>query len=160
MADPHDHAAAEDGGVHVHIHSWQFYAGILGTLVLLTVITVLVSEVNIDHFINFGRGEVQGVGAWNLAIAILVATVKASLVVLFFMHLREDSRFNALVFVGSILFMGIFLAYTLNDTALRGQMDRYNGAYVDPDTGIRAPGGVMDELEGIEDLPGEAPPAP
>ena len=58
------------------------------------------------------------------------------------MHLRDDSRFNALVFIGSVLFAGVFLAYTMNDTAHRGAGDPYYGVHVLPTTGERAPGGV------------------
>src|SRR5690349_19913984 len=118
MADTkHEHH--DDGHVHAHVHPVRFYVGILGALILLTVVTVAVSKFNIDEFLAMGQ-PVHGVGAWNLTVAILIATMKASLVVLFFMHLREDSRFNALVFVGSLLFVGVFFAYTLNDTAVRG----------------------------------------
>jgi cytochrome c oxidase subunit IV len=147
MADSHD-SDRDDGHVHVHVHSWRFYAGILGALLVLTVITVAVSYVNIDGTIALGR-EVEGVGAWNLTVALLVATMKASLVVLFFMHLREDKRFNALIFVGSLLFIGVFFAYTMNDTKYRGQTgDVYNGVHVDPDTGQRAPGGITGRVPG------------
>jgi caa(3)-type oxidase subunit IV len=139
MAD-HGHQH-DDGAVHVHVHSTKFYAAILGALLFLTVITVAASYVDIDKFLALG-GEVQGVGAWNLTVAVLIASAKASLVLLFFMHLKDDARFNGLFFIGSVLFIGVFLAYTMNDTALRGTMDRYNGVRVDPDTGAPAPGGM------------------
>lgn len=136
----HDH-----GAVHVHVHSPKFYATILGILLFLTVITVAASYLDIDGILALG-GEVQGVGAWNLTVAVLIATAKATFVIMFFMHLKDDSRFNALVFVGSVLFVGVFFAYTMNDTAVRGTMDRYNGVHTDPDTGLRAPGGIPDAL--------------
>ncbi len=142
MAD-HGHQQHDDGAVHVHVHSTKFYLAILGALLFLTIITVAASYVDIDGFLALGR-EVQGVGAWNLTVAILIATAKASLVLLFFMHLKDDARFNGLFFIGSVLFIGVFLAYTMNDTALRGTMDRYNGVYFNPDTGERAPGGMRD----------------
>lgn len=143
----HSHTDHADGGVHVHVHSWKLYAGILGALLFLTVITVAAAYVDIDGFIAFG-GEVQGVGAWNLTVAVLIATSKAALVVMFFMHLKDDSRFNALILVGSLLFIGIFFAYTMNDTTIRGTMDRYNGVVIDPDTGVRAPGGIAGPVPG------------
>lgn len=149
MAD-HTHEHADDGMVHVHVHPTKFYAAILGALLVLTVVTVAVSYVDIDGILALGR-EVEGVGAWNLTVAILIATMKASLVVLFFMHLKDDARFNALVFIGSVLFVGVFFAYTMNDTATRGKTgDRYNGVEIDPDTGIRAPGGIAGEIHGEE----------
>lgn len=147
MSD-HTHDHPDDGNVHVHVHSAKFYAGVLGALLTLTVLTVAVSYVDIDGFLALG-GPVDELRAWNLGVAVLIATMKASLVVLFFMHLRDDKRFNALVFVGSLLFIGVFFAYTMNDTATRGQTgDRYNGVHIDPDTGLRAPGGIDREIEG------------
>lgn len=139
----------EDGEVHVHVHSWKFYLGILLALIFLTVVTVAVSYVDVDAIIALGE-PVEGIGAWNLALAILIAGMKASLVVLFFMHLKEDARFNGLIFVGSLIFVGVFFAYTLNDTASRGQMDVFNGVHVDPATGERAPGGIPAPMPGQE----------
>jgi len=66
--------------------------------------------------------------------------VKASLVVMYFMHLRDDARFNALIFVGSLLFAGVFLAYTINDTKYRGDVDGVSGLRYDPATGEWAAG--------------------
>lgn len=147
MADP-KHDDHDDGGVHVHIHSWKLYAGVLGALLVLTAITVATSRVDIDRLFSLGN-PVEGVGAWNLGIAVVIATIKAGLVVTFFMHLKDDKRFNALVFLGALLFVGVFLAYTLNDTYYRGRVgDRYNGVQVDPDTGERAPGGIAGPIPG------------
>ena len=81
----HTHEHANDGSAHVHIHPVKFYAGILGALMFLTVVTVAASYVDIDGFLAKGA-EVEGVGAWNLIVAILIATMKASLVVLFFLR--------------------------------------------------------------------------
>lgn len=157
MADHGQHGHPDDGAVNVHIHSWKLYAGVLGALLFLTIITVAASYVDIDGFLAMG-GEVEGVGAWNLTVAILIASAKAGFVILFFMHLKDDSRFNALLFVGSLLFVGIFFAYTMNDTSVRGTMDRYNGVQVDPDLGVRAPGGIPAPIHGEELLPGMAQP--
>jgi cytochrome c oxidase subunit 4 len=51
----------------------------------------------------------------NLTIAVAIATVKATLVVLFFMHLLWDRPINSIVFVSSILFVAIFIYFTLLD---------------------------------------------
>lgn len=121
------HAASHlEEPVHPHIAPWKLYAGIFGVLIVLTVITVAISRVDL--------------GAANLAVAIIVATIKASLVVTFFMHLKDDRRFNAILFLGSLLFGGLFLAYTLNDTAYRGMVDPQNGVRIDPKTGAWAHG--------------------
>ena len=54
-----------------------------------------------------------------------VATVKGTLVALYFMHLRWDRPFNSIIFVGSLLFLGIFLGFALLDTA------EYNPSLID-----------------------------
>jgi len=155
MANPHqdaDHADHDEGAVHVHIHTIRFYGGILAILIGLTVLTVATSLVDIDGFIQ--PGTPQGAGGFNLALAMVIATIKAGFVVTFFMHLRDDSRFNALVFIGSVLFAGVFLAYTMNDTSHRGQGDPFYGVHVLPTTGERAPGGVQCRFEGEAPEPG------
>lgn len=150
--DHGDHA--DDGKVHVHVHPESFYFKIFGALIALTVITVATSYIDIDGFIS--PGTPHGAGGFNLALAMVIASTKAAFVVTFFMHLKDDNRFNALVFVGSVLFAGVFLAYTLNDTNHRNDGDRFHGIHVLPSTGERAPGGIDRQFtfeepeEGIE----------
>ncbi len=55
-------------------------------------------------------------GGWNLWIAMGIATVKAALVALYFMHLRYDHPFNGLIFVTALVFLGLFLSLTMLDT--------------------------------------------
>jgi len=55
-------------------------------------------------------------GALNIWIAMGIATIKAALVVLYFMHLRYDRPFNAIVFVGTLAFVALFIGLTLADT--------------------------------------------
>lgn len=125
--DHHDHHDPNDGGVHVHVHPSSLYLKVFGALLFFTALTVAVGEVHL--------------GAWNFFIAVVIATIKAALVALFFMHLKDDDRFNGLIFVGSLLFMGIFFVYTMNDTNHRGQWDEAYGTRVLTDTGAVAPGG-------------------
>ena len=56
------------------------------------------------------------VGGWGLAIALGIATIKASLVVLYFMHLRYDNPFYAVVFIAALMFLALLLSLTLLDT--------------------------------------------
>jgi len=58
-------------------------------------------------------------GTLNIAVAMLVATIKAALVCLFFMHLKYDNRLNQVVFVSSIFFLVIFVSLTLSDVLKR-----------------------------------------
>jgi cytochrome c oxidase subunit 4 len=85
-----------------HVTPVQLLAVILGILLVLTVITVAVTKVDLG-------------GQWNLVVAMVIATIKASLVVSYFMHLRWDRTFNLLVFLSGVLFLILFLSLTLTD---------------------------------------------
>jgi len=119
--------AHDDGAVHVHIASSRFYIGIFAALIALTFATVKVS------YYDFGSA--------NIVLAILIATMKASLVAAFFMHLRHDQLFNTLAFLGAFLFLGIFILLTSDDMNRRGQFDNSYGTRVFAPTGQVAPGG-------------------
>jgi cytochrome c oxidase subunit 4 len=146
--DAHAHDGHDgDGAVHSHISSVKFYLGIFATLIFFTLLTVAVSYVHL--------------GPANLAVAIAISSTKAALVVLFFMHLRHDNKFNALIFVCSLLFIGVFFAYTMNDTSHRGEVDTNQGGTVLPATGKDAPGGFPAKPhESAKAHEGEKPPAP
>jgi cytochrome c oxidase subunit 4 len=122
------HHAADDGKVHSHIASVQFYVGILAALMLLTLLTVGVASVHL--------------GPLNLAVAIVIASIKATLVILFFMHLKYDNRFNGTIIICSLMFIGVFFAYTMNDTDRRAELDDAQGSQILPSTGQQAPGGL------------------
>lgn len=97
------HATDDHHGEHVgHVVATPFLAAILIALLFLTVVTVAVAQVDL--------------GRLNIWIAMLVATVKGSLVVLYFMHLRWDRPFNALIFIASLLFVALFIAFSAMDT--------------------------------------------
>ena len=54
-------------------------------------------------------------GAWEVWLSIGIATVKAVLVALYFMHLRYDRSFNSVVFLAALLCLALFLVLTLAD---------------------------------------------
>ncbi len=85
-----------------HIVSLGLLLKVFGALVVLTVITVAAS------YVDFGE--------FNLVVALAIAVIKATLVVLFFMHLLWDKPFNAIVFVGCLIFVGLFISLALLDT--------------------------------------------
>ncbi|QOY89906.1 cytochrome C oxidase subunit IV family protein [Paludibaculum fermentans] len=87
-----------------HITGPKTYGAVLLGLLVLTVITVQAS------YIDFG--------SMNTVVALIIATIKASLVALFFMHLRHD-KFNAVIFVGGLLFLSIFIIWTMFDLGTR-----------------------------------------
>ncbi len=88
-----------------HVASRTTYFGVFSALMILTVVTVLVAFVDL--------------GLANPIVALSIATLKATLVLLFFMHLRWSSRLTW-VFGGSALFwLGILFVLTLSDYATR-----------------------------------------
>jgi len=125
----------DDGAVHAHVSHWLFYLVIFGALLFFTALTVGQSYVDLGQF--------------NLLAVIVIASMKASLVVLFFMHLRYDNKFHGLAFVCGLLFIGVFFVYTMNDTERRGELDPAASMPLLPQTGEPAPGG-FDEKETLE----------
>lgn len=104
-ADPHsnDEFGGPPGHGHVgHIVSMQVLLSVFGALVVLTGVTVGVS------YVNFGE--------MNLVVALAIAVVKASLVVLYFMHLRWDKPFNSIVFIGCLIFVALFISLSMLDS--------------------------------------------
>ena len=85
-----------------HVVPARVLLGVWAALLFLTFTTVAVTWVNL--------------GPLSLPVAIGIATVKAMLVALFFMHLKYDRPFNAVVLVSSIFFVMLFLGLALMDT--------------------------------------------
>jgi cytochrome c oxidase subunit 4 len=85
-----------------HVVPFKVLAAVWGMLLLLTLITVAVAGFNLGRF--------------NLEIALAIATVKASLVLLYFMHMRYDRPMNAIVFIAALLFVMLFVSIALIDT--------------------------------------------
>lgn len=87
---------------HSHGGPLAYTANLVG-LLILTGVTVGAS------YINFGSN------AANIAIALTIATMKAILVALFFMHLRWDKPVNSIIAITGFLFLGIFITFDLID---------------------------------------------
>ena len=88
-----------------HIIPLQTYFKVFGALMFLTVFTVLASKVDL--------------GSFNIILAMLIAIMKSALVLLFFMHLYYDNKTNLLFFLGSVLFLIVFISFTYFDVAYR-----------------------------------------
>lgn len=97
--DHHDHPNHPEVG---HVVPVGLLVGVFVALLALTWITVAITWVDL--------------GPFNIWVALLIAAVKGTLVVLYFMHLRWDSPFNSVVLVTSLLFLAIFISITLTDT--------------------------------------------
>jgi cytochrome c oxidase subunit IV len=97
-----DHAHDDHHGI-AHTASLKVLLGTGGALMVLTVVTVLATK------IDFGSSV-------NLALAMAIAVVKATLVVLFFMHLKYDKVFHSVLLVGGVLAAALFVGFTLMDS--------------------------------------------
>ena len=106
-------APSHHDGHHDDHHSLSHVATIKvlvatgGTLLLLTLVTVLATPI-------------------NLGIAMAIAVTKATLVILFFMHLRYDRLFHSIVFTAAILAASLFVGFTLMDTNQYQQTNIWN----------------------------------
>ena len=59
-------------------------------------------------------------GPLNVIVALTIAVVKATLVVLYFMHVRYSSRLIWVVFAAALFWLGILFALTFGDYWTRG----------------------------------------
>jgi cytochrome c oxidase subunit 4 len=110
MSTHDDHAAHGEGKGHAHhVTPMPVYFAVFGALMVLTGITVWVAQFDF--------------GAANTLVAMLVATIKASLVALIFMHLLYEERLNSVAFGFGLIFVALFFIFTLADVLTRGFID-------------------------------------
>ena len=88
-----------------HLVPRKLYISVFIALIALTALTTGVA------FINLGK--------WNTVAALAIAVCKATLVVLFFMHLRWSSNLLRIVVVSSLLWLAILIGLTLSDVFTR-----------------------------------------
>jgi cytochrome c oxidase subunit 4 len=103
-APVHEGRDAAHGHGMAHVLPLQTLAAVFAALVVLTVITVAVTT------IDFGSST-------NLAVAMVIATIKASLVLAVFMHLWYDRSINLLLFLTGVLFVVLFISLAMIDRA-------------------------------------------
>jgi cytochrome c oxidase subunit 4 len=73
-------------------------------------------------------GTHHDLGRWALAVAMLIAVFKSSLVAIIFMHLRESSGATRLVFVTALVFVALLIFFTVADVATRFSLSTPAGA--------------------------------
>ena len=88
-----------------HILPKRVYYTIFGILILCTYLTVQIAFFDL--------------GAVNTMAAVGIAIFKATLVVLFFMHVKYSTRLTWVVVIGSVFWLGILLALTMGDYLTR-----------------------------------------
>ena len=89
-----------------HVVPVPVYVAIFVTLLVLTATTTAVAFLDL--------------GPWNTVVALGIAVIKASLVVLFFMHLKYSPLLNRTVLLGGLFWLAILIGLTLSDFATRG----------------------------------------
>lgn len=93
-----------NNGEH-HLMSFKTHLAVIGILFFLTVVTVWVAQFDF--------------GAANVVIALAVATVKAVLVMAYFMHLKWDSMMNRVLLGSSFFFLGLLALFLFLDIYTR-----------------------------------------
>jgi len=91
-----------------HVTSRKVYFLVFAALLILTLATVLVAEVNL--------------GIFNDVVALGIAVTKATLVLLFFMHIRHSTRMTVLTAVSGFFWLAILFGLTIADYASRGSI--------------------------------------
>ncbi|NNE01492.1 MAG: cytochrome oxidase subunit IV [Pirellulaceae bacterium] len=98
------HGHGEEGHDFAHPMPVPMLLAVFAALTVLTIITVGQASFNF--------------GGLDVLIVMVIATIKATLVGAFFMHLTHDKPFNIIVFVGSFVFVGLFVIFTLSDSQM------------------------------------------
>ena len=89
----------------LHVVSTKVYLAVFATLMVLTAVTVGAA------FLDLGR--------LNTVVALGIATFKALIVVLYFMHVRYGSRLTQVMVASGVFWLVILLAITLSDYLTR-----------------------------------------
>ena len=90
---------------HVHVTPLLTYFLVFFALAIGTILTVVASRYNL--------------GMWNTPIALVIATIKAVLVILFFMHVIHSTRLTWVVIIASFLWLGVLFVLTFADYLTR-----------------------------------------
>jgi cytochrome c oxidase subunit IV len=104
----HANPAASKDGHHEGGHGTGRYWVVWFILLIFTGLTVLTGRMDL--------------GAINLPLAMLIASIKATLVVLFFMHMSEAAGANRLVFCVSLIFVAVMMLGVFGDLWTRNPM--------------------------------------
>ncbi len=94
-----------------HSAPLKLYYAVFGALLVLTWVTVWVAGVDL--------------GAWNTPVALAIASLKATLVLLFFMHLWWSSKLTWIFAASGFFFLVILISLTLQDFLSRDWLQTY-----------------------------------
>src|SRR5947207_15000395 len=96
---------ADEHAPHVHVTSIGVYLAVFAALAVGTMLTWYASTVDL--------------GWANTPIALIIATIKAVLVILFFMHVIHSSRLTWVVVIGAFLWLGVLFVLIFADYLTR-----------------------------------------
>jgi cytochrome c oxidase subunit 4 len=105
MAHQPDHETYTGHAAPHHQSSLVSYFAVFATLMLLTVLTVWISRVDL--------------GAMNTAVAMAVAVIKATVVILWFMHVIHSPRLTWIVVICSFLWLAVLFVLLFSDYLTR-----------------------------------------
>lgn len=89
-----------------HIVSRKVYFVVFGVLLVGTILTVLAAFKDMDHSVFTGA---------NTVVALTIAVIKATFVVLYFMHVRYSTRLTWVIVVAAFFWLGILFVFTMGD---------------------------------------------
>jgi cytochrome c oxidase subunit 4 len=96
-----------------HIVPKKVYFLVFASLLVLTALTTLAAYVDLDAYLGLK------VLPMNTVVALAIAICKASLVVLFFMHVKYSSHLVKVVVVAGLFWLAILISLTLSDYKTR-----------------------------------------
>lgn len=100
-----------------HIVSKKIYYVIFAALMAGTILTVLAAFKDLDHYFT---------GA-NTVVALTIAVIKATLVVLYFMHVRYSTKLTWVIVIGGFFWLAIMFGLTMADYVSRDEMKALPG---------------------------------
>jgi cytochrome c oxidase subunit IV len=89
-----------------HIVPVKIYYGVFGALMFFTVLTYFAATIDL--------------GSFNLVVALAIAIIKATLVILFFMHVKYSTTLTKAIVASGFFFFLIMIFFTMNDLLTRG----------------------------------------
>jgi cytochrome c oxidase subunit 4 len=109
------HAPAHEPHAEHHVVPLRIYYAVFAALMILTVITVEAARFDLGH------PEVLGVRVpLNVIVALAIAGTKATLVVLFFMHVKYSGRLIQIAVASALAWLALLIVLTANDYLSRG----------------------------------------
>jgi cytochrome c oxidase subunit 4 len=96
-----------------HVVSPLIYVAVLIALMILLALTLIAAFVDLDKLLAGQHNS--GTAYWNMTVAILIAICKATLIILFFMHVKYGSRVTWAFAMAGFVWLGIMMTLSMSD---------------------------------------------